>query len=62
MTQQIQNLPPTETAAPVRGVEMSSRVARLLFAWRTRRNAASQTETDDTVEEPPVEWALRLMM
>jgi len=51
---------------PVSRAEVSSRVARLLGAWRARSTAVAalklQAQAAEDDEEPPVEWALRLMI
>jgi hypothetical protein len=71
MTQQHPNLNIVAPEKPAPGAEIPSRMGRLLGAWRARRAAmetsavkTSQTaeEQDQDQEQPPVEWALRLMM
>ena len=64
---QTPNLSPP--AAPSTATLLPSRMGRLLGAWRARRTAAEalpaatpQTRDDEKTEQPPVEWALRLMM
>ena len=66
------NVPAPETAS--RPSELPSRMARLLGAWRARRATVTRSEPESQVDsktgstetnefdEPPVEWALRLMM
>lgn len=61
------NVPAPDTAS--RPTELPSRMARLLGAWRARRATVTRSEQQlngspesDDFEQPPVEWALRLMM
>lgn len=56
MTQQTQNQQVNAPDTPA--AEVSSRLARIIGALRARREAVEQAEA----VEPPVEWALRLMM
>ena len=63
MTQQNQelNVIVPDTPSP----DVSSRMARILGALRARREAVEaveQAQAAELAEEPPVEWALRLMM
>jgi hypothetical protein len=68
MTQQQLPLIDSSPPQPPPATEVASRMGRLLGAWRARRAAPPapamfafpQSDTDD--EQPPVEWALRMMM
>ncbi len=65
MTEQSSNSNLHEQTPSVQTTDLASRMARLIGAWRARRATDLQTTAPmqaDDASEPPIEWALRLMM